>query len=95
MTKEPKVVFENSELLVLDKPYGLTVNRSDTTKNQQTLQDFVEDKITDVVDKESDFYKRSGIVHRLDKDTSGLIIVAKTPEAFQLREFAFSLFYAG
>ncbi len=81
MTEEPKIVFENGELVVLDKPYGLTVNRSDTTKGQYTLQDWLETKFK-FVDDDSDFYKRSGVVHRLDKDTSGLIVVAKTPEAF-------------
>jgi 23S rRNA pseudouridine1911/1915/1917 synthase len=33
-------------------------------------------------DPSIDFYKRGGIVHRLDKETSGILIIAKTPEAF-------------
>lgn len=79
---EPKVIFENSALVVLDKPYGLTVNRSDTTKGQYTLQDWIEKKIK-IVNDDTDFSKRSGVVHRLDKDTSGLIIIAKTPQVFE------------
>ena len=35
-----------------------------------------------MTDDMDDFYKRSGIVHRLDKDTSGILIIAKTPQAF-------------
>lgn len=88
MIKEPKVVFENSAFMVLDKPYGLTVNRSDSTKGQITLQDWIEKKYKFTQD-DSDFYKRNGIVHRLDKDTSGLIIVAKTPQAFQNLQLQF------
>jgi len=34
-------------------------------------------------EEDSDFIKRAGIVHRIDKETSGLLIIAKTPEAFE------------
>jgi 23S rRNA pseudouridine1911/1915/1917 synthase len=83
-----KVVYEGDGVLVLDKPAGITVNRSDTTKGEETVQDWVGAKISIVPSKlnegeESDFYKRSGIVHRIDKETSGLLLVAKTPEAFE------------
>lgn len=78
---EPKIVFEDSEILVLDKPAGMTVNRADTTKGEVTVQDWVEQKLK-INSDESDFYKRGGIVHRIDKETSGLLLVAKTPEAF-------------
>lgn len=84
---KPLILFENNDFAVVDKPHGLTVNRSETTKNQKTLQDWIEQELGIKnyelrIDKDSDFYKRSGIVHRLDKDTSGLILVAKNPQAF-------------
>ncbi|MBI2613305.1 MAG: RluA family pseudouridine synthase [Candidatus Levybacteria bacterium] len=84
---ETKVIFEDEDLLVLDKPSGMIVNKADTTKDHVTVQDWVEKrfKIEDLRIKnndESDFYKRSGIVHRLDKETSGILLVAKTLEAF-------------
>lgn len=75
--KAPKILHEDEYLLVLDKPAGLVVNRAETTK-QPTLQDWIEKKLK----VKSDFIQRAGIVHRLDKETSGLILVAKTPEAF-------------
>jgi len=78
-----KIIFEDEELMVVNKPSGLTVNRSDTTKGEKTLQDLIEDegKIgTDSSDQE--FLDRSGIVHRLDKETSGALIVAKNSESF-------------
>ena len=41
----PKIIFEDEDLLVLDKPAGMTVNRSDTTKDEQTVQDFVKEHL--------------------------------------------------
>lgn len=87
MMKNPIIVFEDREVLVIDKPSGLIVNRSDTTKGEKTVQDWREQEFTIdnsqlKIDKETDFYKRSGIVHRLDKETSGLLLIAKTPDAF-------------
>lgn len=91
---EPKVIFEDSEILVLDKPAGMVVNRSDTTKGEKTVQDWVESKFRIQnshfvarraefrIGEETDFYKRAGIVHRLDKETSGILLVAKTSDAF-------------
>ena len=96
MGVKPVILFENNDFAVVDKPCGLTVNRSETTKNQQTLQDWIERELRIKnyelrIDKEEDFYKRSGIVHRLDKDTSGLILVAKNPQAFANLQEQFKL----
>lgn len=79
------IIFEDNDLLVLNKPAGITVNRSDTTRYQETIQDYVEKRIKFPKDSdlESDFIKRSGIVHRLDKETSGILLVAKNEEAFR------------
>lgn len=83
---EPEIIFEDDCLLVLEKPVGMVVNRAESTK-EETIQDWliaygkwliVEDQTI----KESDFFRRAGIVHRLDKETSGILLVAKTPEAF-------------
>jgi 23S rRNA pseudouridine1911/1915/1917 synthase len=87
----PHIIFEDAVLIVLSKPSGITVNRSDTTKQEMTVQDWIEEKfkiaaIPKVVHNEegweSDFYNRSGIVHRIDKETSGILLVAKTQGAF-------------
>lgn len=97
---EPKVIFEDEDLLVLDKPAGVIVNRSDTTKGELTVADFVEKHLNlptpaprpfdpnfknldYSLQAEQDFVSRSGIVHRLDKETSGILLVAKTLEAFK------------
>lgn len=65
------VIFEDHSLLVIDKPAGVTVNKAETTRNQRTIEDQL---------PQSDLPRR-GIVHRLDKDTSGLLIIAKTASA--------------
>lgn len=87
---EVKILYENDSILVFDKPAGLTVNKAESQKDNVTLQDIVAEKYPsiyivhpDLVTPETkDFYSRSGLVHRLDKDTSGIIIVAKNPQIF-------------
>ena len=85
-----KKIYEDDDILVLDKPSGLVVNRSVTSKSE-TLQDILEKDYSfelDIEDRDDldefngDFTARSGIVHRLDKDTSGVMIVAKNKKAF-------------
>src|SRR5262245_41360571 len=73
------VVFEDTDLIVIDKPAGLVVhpaagNRSGTLVN--ALVAHCGESLSGVGG-----VKRPGIVHRLDKDTSGLIVVAKTDRA--------------
>ena len=84
MESKIKVVFENENFIVINKPSGLVVNRSQTVKDTATLQDYLNENIEleSDDDLESEFNKRNGIVHRLDKDTSGIILVAKNDKYF-------------
>ena len=75
------IIFEDESLLVLAKPPGQIVNKAETTKNQLTLQDELE-KYFKIGKSEEGIGGRAGIVHRLDKETSGILVVAKTEEAF-------------
>src|SRR5499426_936154 len=82
------VVFEDADLIVIDKPAGLVVhpaagNWSGTLVN--ALVAHCGDSLSGVGG-----VKRPGIVHRLDKDTSGLMVVAKTDRAHRAlsRQFA-------
>src|SRR3989304_2464378 len=75
-------ILEDDYLLVLSKPAGQTVNRAETTVNEITLQDEVE-KYWGSKKAEEGIGGRAGIVHRLDKETSGVLVVAKTQEAFE------------
>lgn len=73
------IVYEDQDLLVVNKPAGLVVhpghgNYSGTLVNALAWH-FKDNPEYDVSDP------RLGLVHRIDKDTSGLLVVAKTPEA--------------
>ncbi|MBI5356849.1 RluA family pseudouridine synthase [Candidatus Collierbacteria bacterium] len=79
------ILYEDDYLMVINKPAGVVVNRVDTEKGE-TIQDWAEKRITiydlRFTNDNSEFFSRSGIVHRLDKETSGCLIIAKTEEAF-------------
>ena len=70
------VNFEDDYLAVIEKPAGITVNRSENDR-ENTLEDWSQDKLG------LKLLERAGIVHRLDKETSGLIIIAKDEKSFQ------------
>jgi 23S rRNA pseudouridine1911/1915/1917 synthase len=71
----PRLAFEDEHLLVVDKPSGLVVHPG-AGNPTGTLVDALAGKIGGGDDPE-----RPGIVHRLDRDTSGLMVVARTDEA--------------
>ena len=79
------IVFENENLLVINKPVGLTVHPGAGNKNNTLVNGLLDlqnkGKIT--LSNERGF-ERLGIVHRLDKDTSGLMIIAKHNKAHRL-----------
>lgn len=75
-----KIVFEDEQILIIDKPAGLVANRSQTIK-EETLQDQLSDYFN--LGETLGIGDRAGIVHRLDRGTSGLLIVAKTQKAFE------------
>ncbi len=78
---EPKIIFEDEEISVLDKPSGWITNDAETTKGQPTIQGWLRQNFTFPVFNFQEL--RNGIVHRLDKETSGILLVAKTKEAFR------------
>jgi len=76
-----RVLYQDDYLLVISKPSGLVVNRALSVKGL-TLQDWVEDNFSFSDQEDKVFLSRSGIVHRLDKDTSGLMVLAKKSKTF-------------
>lgn len=90
---ELPILYEDSEIVVIDKPSGVVVNRAETVK-EETVQDWMEQRCGISKQTFTDetglyFQERSGLVHRLDRETSGVLILAKTPAAFTelLRQF--------
>ena len=72
------IVYEDDDLLVINKQVGLVVHPCNTTKNHTLVNAlmFHIDKLSSINGK-----LRPGIVHRLDKDTGGLMIVAKNDDS--------------
>lgn len=86
MEEEPKIIHEDRDLLIIDKPAGWIVNKAQTTKEQPVVQDWLESLDFPLARDEKE---RSGIVHRLDKETSGVLIVAKNKEALSFLQKQF------
>lgn len=85
-----RIVFEDAHLLVVDKPAGLVTHPAPGHATG-TLVNALLAHTADI--EESDNPQRPGIVHRLDKDTSGLLVIAKDAQthmalAEQMRERA-------
>ena len=77
----PEIVAEDHEFFILNKPPGWVVNDADTTRHLDTIQSWLAD--SQDYPLAGDIENRSGIVHRLDKETSGVLIVAKNYAAMQ------------
>jgi 23S rRNA pseudouridine1911/1915/1917 synthase len=75
MSAAPRIVYVDEALAVIDKPAGLVVHPAPSHRGP-TLVSELEELLGGGADPE-----RPGIVHRLDKDTSGLLVVARTDEA--------------
>ncbi|OGJ38306.1 MAG: hypothetical protein A2383_03550 [Candidatus Pacebacteria bacterium RIFOXYB1_FULL_39_46] len=93
---KPEILFEDEDLMVINKPGGVVVNRA-TSVVGETLQDWFIDRqktqkiltgwskqlpedFSDEYGSPEEIYaQRQGMVHRLDKDTSGAMLFAKHP----------------
>lgn len=76
--KEVEIIYEDAYILVLNKPYNLTVHNAPSVKDA-TLVDWL--KLKNISLSTISGEERHGIVHRLDKGTSGVMVIAKTNEA--------------
>ena len=69
-----EIIFEDENLLVVDKPPGIIVAAERNEKEESLIDCLVKDKENL---KKAGGYPRYGLVHRLDKDTSGILLIAK------------------
>ncbi len=74
-------IYEDKDLLVVNKPAGIAVHPDKTHKSGTLIQEILKThlEIKDIGDEPE---IRPGLVHRLDKDTSGVLIIAKNQPAF-------------
>lgn len=73
MEEKVEIIFEDTDILVLSKPAGLVTTR-EGRKEENTIEEWIEKN------RPNDL-SRSGIVHRLDKGTSGVLLTAKNQES--------------
>ncbi|MFA6896833.1 MAG: RluA family pseudouridine synthase [Patescibacteria group bacterium] len=76
-----KIIYEDADVIVIDKPISVIAQRVGTS-DAPAVTDFLENHFPPIK-KVGEDEQRSGIVHRLDKDTSGIMIAAKNQEAFE------------
>lgn len=79
------VIYEDDDVIVLNKPAGMLTHAKGVKSEEFTVGEYMRSRTTDGVDT-----NRPGIVHRLDRDTSGIIICAKNPEAKRWLQKQFS-----
>ncbi|MCJ1966256.1 RluA family pseudouridine synthase [Candidatus Nanosynbacter sp. TM7-087] len=79
------ILYENDDVIVVNKPSGLLTHAKGGLSDEPTVAEIIRPKTSFATDTD-----RPGIVHRLDRDTSGLLIIAKNPEsaAHLQRQFA-------
>ena len=79
------ILYEDDDVIVVNKPSGLLTHAKGGLSDEPTVAEIIRQKTSFATDTD-----RPGIVHRLDRDTSGLLIVAKNPEsaAHLQRQFA-------
>ncbi len=95
---EPEILYEDKNLVAINKPAGLLVHRARHTKKveqrkkneergtggeEPTVVDWVLGRYPEIKTVGDDPENRPGIVHRLDKETSGVLLIAKTQSSFE------------
>jgi len=85
----PNIIFEDEDILAINKPAGVVVHSDGRTKepsvSEWLVQKYPEAKnVGEMIRLEGgEIIDRSGIVHRLDRDTSGVLLLAKTQKGFE------------
>lgn len=81
---ELPIIYEDEDCLVINKPVGILTHSKGAFNPEATVASFIHSKLHDLEGE------RAGIVHRLDRATSGVIICAKTPSALVWLQKQFS-----
>lgn len=97
LVMEIPIIYEDENIVAINKPVGLVVHsarptseeRRDGKTKEKTLVDWIMEKYPKIEDvgeplvlSSGEIIKRPGIVHRLDRETSGVLVVVKNQEAF-------------
>lgn len=84
-TLSPKIIYEDKNFLAVNKPTGMITHPASKEKSidEESLMDWVLKKYPEIKKVGEDTELRAGIVHRLDKDTSGIILIPKNQKYFE------------
>lgn len=88
VSEEPKVIYEDKDVLVVNKSYGMLVHEDWKSDGVETLVDWFLKRSPEAkgvgeqtLTPDGKVLERSGVVHRLDRETSGVMILTKNAEA--------------
>lgn len=89
MTKDITILYEDKDILAINKPAGLVVH-SDGRTQEKTLTDWIISRYPDLLSvgepqklQNGAVVTRPGVVHRLDRETSGVVVLAKNQTSFE------------
>lgn len=83
------IVYEDSDILVINKPTGILTHPKNKNDKSGSIVGWLLKEYPEIKNVGDDPALRPGIVHRLDKNTSGLLIIAKTQSAFDYLKIQF------
>lgn len=92
MTEQVRLIYEDENFLALYKPAGLLTHDAQLKIKEPTLVDWLLKKYPEIKNVGDNPQIRPGIVHRLDKNTSGVILAARNQKYF---EYLKGLFQTG
>jgi 23S rRNA pseudouridine1911/1915/1917 synthase len=82
--KDIEIIYENKDIIVVNKPAGMMVHGvAGKISAKPTLTDILLKKYPEIKTVGDEPALRPGIVHRLDKDTSGVMVVARNQKSFE------------
>lgn len=89
MLENIKIIYEDENVLAINKPAGLVIHADGKTE-EETLVDWIKENCPEIKGvgepmelSDGRIIDRPGIVHRLDRMTSGILLIAKTQESFE------------
>lgn len=95
MVDNIQIIYKDDDVVVINKPAGISVH-GDGASTELTIVDWVLESFPEcqgvgeqMVSPSGALIERPGIVHRLDKDTSGVLIIARNQEAYNFLKQAF------
>lgn len=92
---EIPIIFEDEWMCVIEKPAGMVTNNAESVKEEtvqgwfsakhqiQNSNNQINNNNLEFSNLNLEFINKGGVVHRLDKDTSGILVLAKTVEAYE------------